>query len=30
MDGNYAGEKANALYGEYLPQETLDAIQALS
>ncbi|VVM17823.1 Isocitrate dehydrogenase [NADP] (EC [uncultured Gammaproteobacteria bacterium] len=26
----YAGEKANALYGEYLPQETLDAIQALS
>ncbi len=26
----YAGEKANALYGEYLPQETLDAIQDLS
>ena len=23
----YAGEKANELYGEYLPQETLDAIQ---
>ena len=23
----YAGEKANGLYGEYLPQETLDAIQ---
>lgn len=26
----YAGEKANALYGEYLPQETLDAIRDLS
>ncbi|SMN01856.1 Isocitrate dehydrogenase [NADP] [uncultured Candidatus Thioglobus sp.] len=25
----YAGEKANKLYGEYLPQETLDAIQDL-
>ena len=23
----YAGEKANELYGDYLPQETLDAIQ---
>ncbi len=23
----YAGEKANGIYGEYLPQETLDAIQ---
>ena len=23
----YAGEKANDIYGEYLPQETLDAIQ---
>jgi isocitrate dehydrogenase len=23
----YAGEKADALYGDYLPQETLDAIQ---
>lgn len=23
----YAGEKANNIYGEYLPQETLDAIQ---
>ncbi|MDC9714759.1 MAG: NADP-dependent isocitrate dehydrogenase [Gammaproteobacteria bacterium] len=26
----YAGEKANKLYGEYLPQETLDAIQEFS
>jgi isocitrate dehydrogenase len=26
----YAGEKANGIYGEYLPQETLDAdIQSL-
>jgi isocitrate dehydrogenase len=23
----YAGEKANQIYGNYLPQETLDAIQ---
>jgi isocitrate dehydrogenase len=23
----YAGEKANGIYGEYLPQETLDAIE---
>ncbi len=26
----YAGEKANNLYGEYLPQETLDAIKEFS
>ncbi|MCH9646211.1 MAG: NADP-dependent isocitrate dehydrogenase [Proteobacteria bacterium] len=26
----YAGEKANDIYGEYLPQETLDAIQEFS
>lgn len=26
----YAGEKANVLYGEYLPQETLEAIKDLS
>ncbi|MBA5248049.1 MAG: NADP-dependent isocitrate dehydrogenase [Gammaproteobacteria bacterium] len=26
----YAGEKANAIYGEYLPQETLDAIKAFA
>jgi len=26
----YAGEKANDLYGEYLPQETLDAIKDFS
>lgn len=26
----YAGEKANKLYGEYLPQETLDAIEEFS
>lgn len=26
----YAGEKANNLYGEYLPKETLDIIQELS
>ena len=26
----YAGEKANNLYGEYLPQETLDVIQEFS
>ena len=26
----YAGEKANDIYGEYLPQETLDAIEEFS
>lgn len=26
----YAGEKANEIYGEYLPQETLDAIKEFS
>ncbi len=26
----YAGEKANAIYGEYLPQETLDVIKAFA